>query len=270
MEYIIYCDESVGKGRLYSNFFGGALVQSPDFDTVKEALDGKKKDLGLTSEIKWTKVTSAYLDKYIAMMDAFFSFVKEKKIKVRIMFQRNDQIPSHLMKEQIDNRYYILYYQFVKHAFGLVHHDGQKSGPVYLRLYFDEIPYPLDQRDTFKAHIISLQRNAKFRKARINIRLDDVAEIDSKKHSIQQCVDIILGSISFMLNKMNEVIPNGANERGSRTVAKEQLFFHILKLIEESDGIEFFDISTSTIIRTSEDLWTTPYMHWKLIPSEYL
>ena len=85
MEYIIYCDESVGKGRLYSNFFGGALVQSPDFDTVKEALDGKKKDLGLTSEIKWTKVTSAYLDKYIAMMDAFFSFVKEKKIKVRIM-----------------------------------------------------------------------------------------------------------------------------------------------------------------------------------------
>ena len=73
-----------------------------------------------------------------------------------------------------------------------------------------------------------------------------------------------------MLNKMNEEIPDGACERGSRTVAKEQLFFHILKLIEESDGVEFFDISTSTIIRTPEDLWATPYMHWKLIPSEYL
>lgn len=270
MEYIIYCDESVGKGKYYSNFFGGALVQSQDYELIKQALNARKLELNLTKEMKWIKVTAAYLGKYLEMMDTFFAFVKEKKMKVRIMFQRNDQMPSHLLKEQIENRYYLLYYQFVKHAFGITHHDKNDDEFVFLRIYFDEIPYPLDQRDTFKTHIYSLQRNAKFRKAGIKIRMDDIAEIDSKKHSIQQCVDVILGSIAFMLNKKNEEVPKGAIERGSRTVAKEKLFFHILQLIKESDGVEFFDISTSTPIQSVDDLWTTPYLHWKLIPSEYL
>lgn len=270
MEYIIYCDESVGKGKYYSNFFGGVLVRNTDYDQIKQALDTRKSALNLTKEMKWIKVTSAYLGKYMEMMDAFFAFVKDKRLKVRIMFQRNDQMPSHLLKEQIENRYYVLYYQFVKHAFGLTHHERRDDESVFLRVYFDEIPYPLDQRATFKTHIYSLQRNAKFRKAGIKIRMEDIAEIDSKKHSIQQCVDVILGSIAFMLNKKNEEVPEGAVERGSRTVAKERLFFHILRLIKESNGVEFFDISTSTPIQSIEDLWAIPYLHWKLIPSEYL
>lgn len=269
MEYIIYCDESTGKGKYYSNFFGGALVQSKDFDQIKQTLDEKKQSLNITAEMKWIKVTSSYLMKYVEIMDTFFSFVKDKKIKVRIMFQRNDQMPSHLGKEQVENRYYLLYYQFIKHAFGIVHHP-QANAPVYLRLYFDEIPFPLYQREVFKAHIFSLQRNAKFKQAGIMIRRDDIAEIDSKRHSIQQCVDVILGSISFMLNKKNLEMTEGATERGSRTIAKEKLFMHILELIQDSDGVEFFDISTSTPIRSLDDLWETPYLHWKLIPSEYL
>ena len=38
-------------------------------------------------------------------------------------------------------------------------------------------------------------------------------------------MDIVLGSISFMLNKKNEVVPKGAIERGHRTIAKEKLFY---------------------------------------------
>ena len=37
MEFIIYCDESVGKGSYYSNFFGGALIQSDKFETISHA-----------------------------------------------------------------------------------------------------------------------------------------------------------------------------------------------------------------------------------------
>ena len=61
MEYIIYCDESVGKGKYYSNFFGGALVQNTDYDQIRQALDTRKQELNLTREMKWIKVTSAYL-----------------------------------------------------------------------------------------------------------------------------------------------------------------------------------------------------------------
>ena len=268
MEYIIYCDESVSDGKYYTDFFGGVLVRNTDYDTVKKTLDSKKQEINLKGEIKWIKVTENYLDKYRQMMDLFFSLIKNDRLKVRIMFRDTLQTPSNLSPEQIHNRYSLLYYQFVKNAFGLIYHDGPKDKPVYLRLYFDEIPYPLDQRDAFKAHIFSLQRNSRFRKARLKIRIDDIVEINSGNHSIQQCMDIVLGSISFILNKKNEAIPRGSLERGHRTIAKEKLFQHIFQLILESDGIEFFDISKTTPIAVPKDFWAMPYRHWKFTTPE--
>ena len=41
MEYIIYCDESVTDGKYYSDFFGGVLVRSVDFDEIKDTLEAK-------------------------------------------------------------------------------------------------------------------------------------------------------------------------------------------------------------------------------------
>ena len=269
MEYIIYCDESVNDGKYYTDFFGGVLVRNTDYDNVRGALNRMKKELNLNGEIKWIKVTENYLDKYKKMMDIFFSFIKDNRLKVRIMFRETSQTPSNLSPEQIHNRYSLLYYQFVKNAFGLIYHNGPVDKPAFLRLYFDEIPYPLDQRDAFKSHIYSLQRNTRFRKARLKIRMDDIVEINSNKHSIQQCMDIVLGSISFMLNKKNEVVPKGAIERGHRTIAKEKLFYHILRLILDSDGIEFFDISMTTPITIPKDFWTMPYRHWKFMTPEF-
>ena len=73
MQYIIYTDESVQRGRYHSNFYGGALVRSTDLEVVKQVLVEEKARLGL-QEIKWTKVSATYLDKYIAMIKLFFDF----------------------------------------------------------------------------------------------------------------------------------------------------------------------------------------------------
>ncbi len=51
MEYIIYCDESVTDGKYYSDFFGGVLVRSGDFDKIKDTLEAKKQELNLLNEI---------------------------------------------------------------------------------------------------------------------------------------------------------------------------------------------------------------------------
>lgn len=174
-----------------------------------------------------------------------------------------------LHQDQIANRYHLLYYQFIKHAFGLVYHDGPTDEPVYLKLYFDKMPVSIPENDAFKAHIAYLQNLWQFRKARIIIRHDDIAEIDSHEHSIQQCMDIVLGSISFMLNKKNEEIPAGATERGHRTIAKEQLFFHILEHIKDCDNIELFDISNTTPISVPKDFWSMPYRNWKFTTPEF-
>ena len=71
-EYIIYCDESVKKGAFCSNFYGGALIRSPDLDRIKNAIAARKAQLNLSGEIKWRKVSKHYLQKYKDIMTLFF------------------------------------------------------------------------------------------------------------------------------------------------------------------------------------------------------
>ena len=167
MEYLIFCDESLLKGQFFSHFYGGALVRSKDYEDVRKALEEKKQELNLFGEIKWTKVTANYLNKYLEMMDLYFKFIKEGKIKVRIMFQATE----HEIEEHNDaDKYHILYYQFIKHAFGLPYRDEYKDQDINLKLFFDEIPDTREQNDDFKAHICYLQELNLFKKAHIKIK----------------------------------------------------------------------------------------------------
>ena len=68
-EFVIYADESVKQGRYYSNFYGGAMVQSGDLALVESELRQLFAEENLKSEVKWTKVSSGYLAKYVSLMD---------------------------------------------------------------------------------------------------------------------------------------------------------------------------------------------------------
>ena len=100
-------------------FMDGALVKVADIQEIEKELNAKKDELNLKGEIKWSKVTGNYLDKYMEMINLFFSFIKAGKIKVRIMFAQNAHVSDGLTKEQTDNEYSILYYYFLKDAFGM-------------------------------------------------------------------------------------------------------------------------------------------------------
>ncbi len=90
-EYIIWCDESIKKGKFYSNFYGGVLISSNDRENVITKLEEGVKSANITDEIKWQKVNRFHLDAYIKILDLFFELVKQNKIKVRIMFTQNAQ-----------------------------------------------------------------------------------------------------------------------------------------------------------------------------------
>ncbi len=134
MEYIIYSDESISRGDYFSDFFGGVLVRSRDIYEVTKAIEAKKQELNFLGEIKWVKVSVNYLEKYKEMMDLFFSFIKQGKLKLRIMFRDTNQVPTNLDRDHIANRYNLLYYQFIKHAFGLIHHCDSPKEDTYLKL----------------------------------------------------------------------------------------------------------------------------------------
>ncbi len=257
-QYLIYSDESYIKGEFFSNFYGGALIDYKQLQSVSEILNKKKKELNLGQEIKWTKVSENYLNKYIEMINLFFKFVKNNQIKIRIMFRQNAFIFSKLSKEKYDNEYQLLYYQFIKHAFGLDYSVENKNDHIELKLYFDKLPDTKEKNNKFKEHILYLNN---IFDEHITINKDDIVEIDSKDHVIQQCMDIVLGSMNFRLNNLNKAKIDGTNKRGKRTIAKEKLYKIILSNIR--DIYPNFNIGISTGIRGDiRNRWYDPYRHW--------
>ena len=108
-EYIVYCDESAKKGKYFGNFYGGAIVNAKQIDELNSVLNKKKQELNLFGEIKWSKVTERYLDKYMEIINLFFDYIKINNIKIRIMFKPICYIANDLTDNQIDNEYYLLY-----------------------------------------------------------------------------------------------------------------------------------------------------------------
>lgn len=257
-QYLIYSDESYIKGKFFSNFYGGALVDYTQMQKISDILNQKKKELNLGNEIKWSKMSENYLNKYIEMINLFFSFIKSNKIKIRIMFKQNAYRFDKLSKEKYEKEYQLLYYQFIKHAFGLDYSVENENDSIDLKLYFDQLPDTKEKNDEFKEHILHL--NEIFDE-HINIKKEDIVEINSKDHVIQQCMDIILGSINFKLNNLDKVKIEGTNKRGRRTIAKEKLYKVILKNIREI--YPNFNIGITTGIRGNiKNRWLDPYRHW--------
>ena len=257
-QYLIYSDESYIKGEFFSNFYGGALVDYTQLQKISDILNQRKKELNLGNEIKWSKMSENYLNKYIEMINLFFSFIKSNKIKIRIMFKQNAYRFDKLSKEKYEKEYQLLYYQFIKHAFGLDYSVENENDSIDLKLYFDQLPDTKEKSDEFKEHILHL--NEIFDE-HINIKKEDIVEINSKDHVIQQCMDIILGSINFKLNNLDKVKIEGTNKRGRRTIAKEKLYKVILKNIREI--YPNFNIGITTGIRGNiKNRWLDPYRHW--------
>lgn len=267
MEYILYCDESAGSGPKYSDFFGGCIVSSENLHPVINAMNAKKEELNFLGEIKWSKVSAQYLDRYIQIVDLFFDFVRDGKIKVRIMFRDNNDQPSDIrVTYNSEEKYFKLYYQFIKQAFGFKD-IPEDEGDVYVRVYFDKLPDNREKCDKFKEFVRNIPNIGDFSsmRGRFHIRKEDVAEVISHEHVLLQCTDIVLGAMYFRLNDLHKVKPEGSRVRGKRTIAKEKLYNHINLRIREI--LPYFNIGISTGQRGFDHPdWELPYSHWKFVP----
>ncbi len=262
MEYILYCDESIDTDTKYGDFFGGCIVSSSDIEPIVLALESCKAENNLHGEIKWTKVTSNYLEKYQNVIHLFFSFVRDGKIKVRIMFRSMD---NQYITDSDEEKYFKLYYQFLKHSFGFTHTQGFK--PFRVRIYLDQMPAKKDSSARFKTFLCDMQNTSDLKGCGLRISRDQIAEVDSHDHVLLQCVDIVMGAIQFRLNNHHLEKPEGQHARGKRTIAKEKLYKTIL---EEINSIHpNFNIGVSTGSRNyNNPHWESPYEHWLFTPTQ--
>lgn len=259
-ELIIYCDESDQSGKHYANFYGGLLVESLHLQEAEDRIRAVREALYLRDEVKWQKISHAYAGKYIALMDELFDLVVEGKIKIRIMCTQNYFSAARLTSEQRENGFFMLYYQFIKHGFGLSH-AGVAGTTTRLRLLFDQLPDTLEKRQAFKGYLGGLDRWQAFRRAGIQLSSEMIGEVDSRDHQLLQCVDVVLGAMQFRLNDKHLEKPAGSRIRGKRTRAKERVYRHILQRIRAiRPG---FNIGISTGDDGSKvNRWRHPYRHW--------
>jgi hypothetical protein len=264
-EYVLYCDESVGEGAFYSNFYGGILVGATQLQNVSARLQACKTAGNLFGEVKWQKVTDAYLGKYIALMTAFMDEVAAARVRVRIMFRQNARKPRGLTPMQVEQAYFILYYQFIKHAFGFSNMPVA-AAPVNLRVYFDQFPDTGEQVARFKGYMLGLNASPAFRAGRLTIAPENLTEVRSHEHVVLQCLDVVLGAMAFRLNDLHRAVPEGTRRRGKRTVAKEKLYKHILGRIRNI--YPHFNIGITTG-GGPEGRWSQPYRHWAFVPTDH-
>ncbi|MBL8545428.1 MAG: DUF3800 domain-containing protein [Hyphomonadaceae bacterium] len=258
--FIIFCDESAEKGEFYSHFYGGALVRAGDRQAIEEEIAAKKAALNLNGEIKWTKITENYADKYVEFVEFFFELVKAGRIKVRIMFRQNLNVRPAFEEDLVENEYFVLYYQFLKHAFGLRHWKGE-SNNARVSVYIDDPPQGADKFDAFRKYIASLSQFPVFRDARIVIPFEEIAKINSKQHGILQAVDIVLGAMNSRLNELHTKPVPPKRRRGKRARAKERVYAKIKDKIWEI--YPNFNVGASTgRANGPTDAWDHPYRHW--------
>lgn len=266
--YTIYCDESAKKGAFFSNFYGGVLVKSSECEAISGLLNARKDELNLFKEIKWQYITENYQQKYIDFIDTYFDLIATNRLKTRIMFTHNQFRATNLTDEHVDNQYFLLYYQLIKHAFSLGYCNQGGIDRVYLTILLDQIPHNSAKFDRFKEFMVNLSSSRLFLSAKVSVKREQITDVNSKEHVILQGLDIILGAIQFRLNDKHKEKPNGSRLRGKRTRAKERVYKHINKRIF---GIyRGFNIGVSTGTPNGlPDRWVHQYRHWKFVPSDH-
>lgn len=258
----IWFDESDRHGEFYSNFYGGILIPSHYLREVMERMRTIVDEVGINDEIKWQKVNIYHFEKYVKLVDGLFDLAKEEKLKIRIFFRHNQYSALRLTTEEKKADYQMLYYQFIKYAFGLpyANNDSIQS----LTLYLDEIPLRRIERDDFISHLRSLSKDPVLKGKGLTIAEDGIVEVNSKNHLPLQFMDVILGAMCFKLNEKDKLKQEGENKIGQRTLLKLKLYKHINSRIREI--YPNFNIGVTTPIRVPSDTWTQVYRHWSFIP----
>lgn len=266
--YLLYCDESSKRGRFYSYFYGGVVLAASDQEPIEKTLLSLKNELNLYAELKWTKITEAYADKYIDFIRKYFEFVISGRLKVRIMFSHNFNRPKNLTDQHREDQYFILYYQLIKHAFGFRYANPNSIDKVFVSIMLDDMPDTKQKVSSFKDHVSSISQTASYSGTNVFFPKEHMAEVNSHSHCILQGLDIILGAMQFRLNDLHKEIPAGQRHRGKRTKAKERVYKEINKLIRQTHPN--FNIGASTGVGGDySNRWHKPYMHWCFVPKEH-
>lgn len=126
------------------------------------------------------KVNDYHYERYLKVVDELFDLAMEDKLKIRIFFRHNQYTAARLTPEERKADFQMLYYQFIKYAFGLPYAGNEELD--VMTLYLDEIPLRQSERDEFVSHIRELTKDPVLKRKGLCIAEDGIVEVNSKNH----------------------------------------------------------------------------------------
>ncbi|MDE6586460.1 MAG: hypothetical protein K2K80_07265, partial [Clostridia bacterium] len=181
--------------------------------------------------------------------DLFFTYVRSSDIKARVMFSKNEELD--VLPKSIDETYCKFYYLFLRYAFSIYYAKCNIS----LRLIFDDLPETKAACEKLKSYLVNnLNIVTVNRGNKVNLIAKDIEEVDSKKHMVLQCMDVIMGLVDFHLNATKE------ERESKRGQARSSVWKFILSKIYEIH--ENFILTDTTAPIYSHKGWRDQYKHF--------
>lgn len=263
----IFCDESDDKGPIFSNFYGGILIRDQHLANVRGILQGFKDTNGITGEMKWSKINKQNFEQYIGFTEKIFDFIDSDTIKARILFTENKKTPISVVQYEPEFRFTRLYYQFIKHSFGLKYCNRGNPQPVMVHIGFDNLPINSNQKHVFKDFITAIPQLADFYEANVIIKRENIREYESHEEVLAQAVDLILGGVQFRLNKKHAARDPATGKIGLKTKAKIKVYEYLAQRMGRTR--RFFNLGISTGLDLDHtNKWKHSYRHWNFKAGE--
>ncbi len=228
--YELCADEAWTHGgtplNRYWCFFGGIFGLESDLSKLELALARIVQTHGHKIEIKWANVSRQSQSLYIELLNEFFSQLTSKDIKYRQRFldRMHVYVPARNETKQsaLDTQYRV-YYQFLKHHFGLQYLPRAQN-------QFDTVFIRLDEHSS-QEHKLVLKTFAEKLPhwlGRTDLHFH-VSFVESKAHLRLQICDLIMGAAGSYGIKMH--LKRQPGQRGMS--GKQKLRLEIAKYIYE-------------------------------------
>jgi len=267
--YEIWADEAWTHGgelNRYWCFFGGVMGPQPDVERLETELSKVKAAYGLKGEVKWSNVGGRNLKAYRAFVDCFIHLLQNTDLRFRQVFLdrsfvRVNELGVVEAKEDLDLQF-LIYYQFLKHAFGLRHLPPAPPGDT------NRILARLDDHSSQK-HKTALESFVKGLDPPIEVRFRDSA----KSCRLQIC-DLLIGAAGSHGNKMHKRRQPGQRGMTDRQQPRYELAKYIYGKLRAVDAAERGSAAFNWFESTGIDgdlanRYRYKLRIWKFIPSRY-
>ena len=211
----VFCDESRPTGRERYLVIGGVTTSRGRVQIMNNKLAALRESTGVKSqELKWTKVSASWLDKYRTFVDYFFDELDRDCVRIHCLIVDRYKVDHKKFNAgDCELGFYKFYYQLLLHCFGKPYGEGGNQ----LRVFPDRrgTSYNVSRlRDILNNGVAKKFNN-------YSRPFLAVQPQDSKAHDLIQLADILIGAIGYQKNRWH--LQPGASS------GKRQLMAHIAR-----------------------------------------